>query len=233
MTVLLACRKASQLMGLTAPLQVYGSTSRYEVELQAIANEAARAIAEEHDWRKLTMLQTMTGDGSDTAFDLPDDYDRMPVKSEVFASNTNAPISRAPSLDEWLRINMQGFSAPNGWWIILGGQMQIYPALGTGILAKFYYQSNEIVLAEDGTTTKTAFTTDTDSFRLNEDMLALEIIWRWRAMKGLEYAEDMQNAGIAKAQQISREKGSRILSIGKPRMIYSDALTYPGTISAS
>lgn len=235
MTVLAACQKASQLMGLTAPSQVYGSTSRYEVELQAVANEAARAITAEHDWRKLTTLKTQAGDGSSTSFSLPSDYDRMPMKAKIFLTSTTEPMRQIIDLDEWMHNRLQSMTANPGEWIILGGTLQIYSGsgpIGASDSAKYYYQSNKRVLAEDGTTTKAAFTLDTDSFVLDETMLALEIIWRWRAMKGLEYGEDMQNAGIAKAQQIARDKGSRMLAIGQPR-IYGDVPTYPGTLSAS
>lgn len=232
MTVLAACQKASQLMGLTAPSQVYGSTSRYEVELQAVANEAARAITAEHDWRKLTTLKTQAGDGSTTSFSLPSDYDRMPMKAKIFLTSTTEPMRQIIDLDEWMHNRLQSLTANPGEWIILGGYLQIYPIMASTNSAKYYYQSNKRVVAEDGTSTKVAFTLDTDSFRLDENMLALEIIWRWRAMKGLEYGEDMQNAGIAKAQQIARDKGSRMLAIGQPR-IYGDVPTYPGTLSAS
>lgn len=232
MTVFSACQDASRLMGLTAPTQIYGSTSRYEVELQAIANEAAKAIAKAHDWRKFTTLKTNTGDGTTTAFDLPSDYDRMPVKAGVYLNSSKTPMLGIIDLDQWLRNRLESFTPVTGEWIMLGGQMQIYPAMGSTDSAKYYYQSNKIVSA-DGGVTKAAFTSDTDSFRLDERMLTLEIIWRWRALKGLEYAEDMQSAEIAKSQEIARDKGSRILKIGKPRIPADAALAYPGTISAS
>lgn len=232
MTVLSACQTASRLMGLSAPTQVYGSTSRYEIELQAIANEAAKSIAKSHDWRKFTTLKTQAGDGSDTSFALPSDYDRMPVKAAVWLTSSEEPMLAITDLDQWLRNRLENFTPTTGEWIILGGELQIYPAMASTDSAKFYYQSNKIVMAEDAST-KTEFTVDTDSFRLDERMLALEIIWRWRSMKGLEYAEDMQNAEIAKSQEIARDKGSRILSIGRVRMPDDAAHAYPFTLSAS
>lgn len=232
MTVLSACQEASKLMGLSAPSQVYGSTSRYEVELQAIANDAAKAIAKAHDWRKFTTLQTHAGDATKTAFDMPSDYDRMPLKAAVYLTSSKQQMTPVLDLDQWLRNRLESFIGVVGEWIILGGQMQIYPAMGSTDSAKFYYQSNKII-TQDGGTTKAAFTADTDTFRLDERMLSLEIIWRWRAMKGLEYAEDLQNAEIAKAQEIARDKGSRILTIGKARMPDDATYAYPFALSAS
>jgi hypothetical protein len=232
MTVLSAVDRASKLMGLPAVSSLYANTNRYEVELATIANEAAAAIAKEHDWRKLTTLHTQAGDGSDTAFDLPSDFDRMPVKAAVFLTSQQQPMTPVNDLDTWMRNRLEGFTPAIGEWIILGGQLQIYPAMGASDSAKFYYQSNLIVRSE-GDEGKTSFNADTDSFTLDERILSLEIIWRWRAMKGLEYAEEMRNAGIAKAQEIARDKGARDLRIGSPRFSDGASLAYPLTINAS
>jgi hypothetical protein len=75
---------------------------------------------------------------------------------------------------------------------------------------------------------KAAFTADDDTFVLDERLLTLDCIWRWKAQKGLEYAEHMQNAEIARSKAISDDKGPRILVQGRRRL--SLPVAYPGTI---
>lgn len=233
MTVLAACQQASKLRGrIPAPTTIYATTTdQYAIELSAICNEVAQMMAKVHDWRVLTTLHTLAGTGSATAFSLPSDYDRMPVKSEVFSTDNNAPLCRAPDLDEWLRINLENFTAPSGWWILLGGQMQIVPALASGTSAKFYYISNLIVMPSAGAN-KVAFTADTDTFRLNERVLGLGAIYKWLQMKGYDYAEEMRDYELALAQEIARDKGSRSIAIGRARIPSDVQIAYPGTLSA-
>lgn len=232
MTVLSSIQEASKLMGLSRPTAVYSSTEAFPVEMSALANESAEAIAKGHDWRLFTTLETITGDGTTTAHDLPDDYDRMTgQEGQVLSTRSRTPLTRIKSLNEWLDMEVNGFTGLVGAWIILGGQIHIKPALTASETAKYYYQSNLIVEA-DGGTTKTRFDTDTDVFRLPERLLWLALIWRWRSLKTLEYAEDMRNAEIALAEEVSRDKGSRILISGRVRIPDDAELAYPGTISA-
>lgn len=232
MTVLTICSDASKQMGKPAPSSVLASTDKYALELSALINESATAIAKFHDWQKLKILKTQTGDAVTTAFDLPTDYDRMPLKAAVFRSSTTRPMNHILDNDEWLLNRLQNISNPVGEWTLLGGQMQIYPVLSATETAKYYYQSNKACLATDAVTTKATFTVDSDTFRLPERLLTLSLIWRWRAMKGLDYAEDMKNFEIAQSQEVAREKGNRILKIGHARLPDGATLAYPGTISA-
>jgi hypothetical protein len=233
MTVLSACQDAAKLMGMgaAAPTQIYGSTSPLAIDFSVIANEAAKAVMKAHDWRKLTTLHTQAGDGSDTSFALPSDYDRMPLKAKIFSTSTNLPLYQVADLDEWQDMTLQGFTGTVGSWIMLGGELQILPALAVGESAQFYYISNLIVTPDTGSN-KAAFTIDTDVFRLPERLLTLAIIWRWRAMKGLNYSEEMRNFEIAAGEEYGREKGSRIITVGRARISGDVQMTYPGTINA-
>jgi hypothetical protein len=234
MTVLSACIEAAKLMGMgaAAPTAIYGSTSPVAIDFSVVANQAAKSILKAHDWRKLTALFTSAaGDGTTTTFTLPTDYDRMPLKAMVWSSTTNLPLHRVEDLDEWLEMNLQGFTGTVGSWILLGGSLQVLPALATAETAKFYYISNLIVTPSIGDN-KAVFDTDTDVFRLDERLLTLGIIWRWRAIKGLDYTEEMRNFEIAMGEEAGREKGSRIIAVGRPRVSGDVQNAYPGVISA-
>lgn len=233
MTVLVACQDAAKQIkpAQTAPATIFNSTDTFAVELSALVNEAAYDIAKKHDWRKLILLQTQSGNGSSTAFDLPSDYDRMPVKAAVFSGKTTRPMTLIEDLDVWLDHRLRGFGIVDGEWIILSGSLNIEPAMASDDSAKYYYVSKLIVTANNQST-KTSFTADDDTFRLPERLLTLALIWRWRHRKGLDYAEDMQNYEIALAQEIARDKGSRILRLGKPRLPYDADLAFYGTINA-
>jgi len=227
MTLLSSCQSAAlRLLG-RKPSSIFSSSNTFEMELADLATETAVAIAKEYEWQKLKMLATLAGDGSTTAFDLPTDYDRMVKDGNVHSSlYQTAFFSRVDSLDDWILIGDLLATASPGNWIVLGGQMNIKPAMPSNETARFYYISRNI------TATSPAFTSDSDEFVLPERLLTLGLIWRWRAQKRMEYAEDMTNYELALSQEIARDRGARILSVGKRRSRASVTMAYPGILGS-
>ena len=227
MSVLSAAQSASIRLSQTKPASLYTATDAFAIEMGDLANEAAIAIAKAHDWQALTKLATLQGDGSTIAFNLPADYDRMLIKAKVHSLRFRTAIFRpARDLDEWLYLNDFLVTGTPGNWVILGKQMQIFPAMPATETARFYYISNII------SGNKTAFSADGDPFTLPERLLTLALIWRWRSMKRLEYAEDLQNYEIALSEEINRDKGSHVVTVGRERFKTGLEIAWPGTIIA-
>tara|TARA_R110000823_G_scaffold10557_5_gene36784 strand:+ start:910 stop:1605 length:696 start_codon:yes stop_codon:yes gene_type:complete len=231
MTVLSAIQEATTVIGLTKPTGVFASVEREHIELADVANDIAERIANAHEWGDLTTLATITGDASTEDWDMPADYDRMLTKANLWSSSLETPLSHILDIDEWLGLEVQAFSHVINAWCKFGGQIHIKPALPDGVTAKYYYQSNLIVTPTAGAN-KARFTADTDVFRLDEQLLRLGIIYQWRANKGLPNAEDMANFEDRKEKLISRDKGSRILRVGRVRMPSGLKVAYPQNITS-
>lgn len=222
MTVLSACQEAAIELNQTDPTTLFSTTDSFAKQLRVAANESAVAIGEAYDWQILTKLATVTGDGSDTSFPLPDDYDRMVLKTGLAGSSSNIDLVKSRDLDQWAYFQNHGGTSVPGHWILLGGEMQFEPAPASGVDYSYYYISKNVVSGD-----KAAFTTDADAFVLPERLLKLAIIWRWRASRRMEYAEDMANFEIALSKAITKDKGSRILVVGAMRSSYDLRNAYP------
>lgn len=229
MTVLSALQPATIRLVGQKPSAFFSATGGIEVELTDLANESARAIAEAYDWRALTTLATMVGYGG-VDFDLPDDFDRMPTDVRVWSTAWPGQYyQRARDLNEWYD-NLQFVSAgAPGWWIMLDGKLQVHPAPPVGTNVQLYYVSRNSVRSAGGVP-KAGFTADDDVFRLDERLITLDVIWRWRAQKRLEYAEDMRNFEIALSKRIKADKGSRVLIEGRGRLPGNIGTAYPGVL---
>jgi hypothetical protein len=228
MTVLSACAEAAVELNQTEPTSLFSAPSQFTKELRLQAGKAAVAIAQEYDWQGLLKLGTLTGDASATAFDLPSDYDRMPKKGLVHSASFQASdFRKARDLDEWLYLQDTDFSATPGSWIIIAGQMNIFPAMPVGETARFYYITNQIVSGN-----QTAFTADADTFLLPERLLNLGVVWRWRAAKRMDYAEELANFNIAMSEEIGKDRGSNILTVGRQRVPFDVSLAYPRALGA-
>lgn len=230
MTALSVAKEVAKKVGIAVPDELASSTDREHVELLSVMNEMAERIARGHEWQVLNTIATITGDGTTEAHDLPSDYDRMLTKSQVWTSSLETPLTPISSRDRWLQLDIQSFDFVINAWILYGGQINIKPALASGVTAKYFYQSNLIVSPESGSN-KTTFTADTDTFRLDEQLLKLGVIWQWRENKGLPYAEDMQNYEILLARRVAQDKGSRMLRVGRVRYPMDVNISYPQAIN--
>ena len=192
------------------PQTVFSSAQQMEMEIVDLATDVAADIAGSHDWRALTSIHTITGDGVTSSFDLPADYDRMVLAQAVHdPNNWFWGYSRITDLDEWIAVTTSGFFGITPcWWIMLGGQMQFAPTPADGAQASFPYVSKNFGRSANGATPISVFSNDGDSFVLNERLLTLGLIWRWKAQKGLEYAEDMANYEKALSEDQARDKGA-------------------------
>lgn len=234
MTILSVIQQVTPVIGLDVPTAVFSATDRASVELQALANEMAQRIAfDTHDWTLLKTLATITGDGVTMGFNRQADYKRMLKKARIWPSASPfAPYRHVLDSDDWLGLTVQNFRTIIGSWTMIGAQIMIRPAIATGATAQYYYITNNIVADANGNP-KTAFTADTDVFRLDERVLKLGMIWQWKANKGLAYEEDMANYGDALAVSIGTDKGSNIIEVGQARLPYDADYAFPGIISVS
>jgi len=236
MTILTCIQEATAVIGLNVPLSVFGATDRELVELQYVANNMAQVIARAYDWQALKKIGTVTGDGATQDFNLTtiaSDYGRQLQKATMWVtSRPYYPLMHVTDSDDWLGIVTSNLQTTTGMWTIYGGQIHITPALANADTAKFFYITDSIVQPASGSN-KPAFTLDTDTFLLSERVLRLGIIWQWKANKGLPYAEDMANYEIAIQETIARDKGSKIITVGRQRWSNSTGeFAWPGVLGS-
>ena len=85
-------------------------------EMLALANETAQRIAyDNRDWTMLKTTVTYVGDGVTASYNLPANYKRMLLTSNVWrSSSTQTPMPFVPDLDEWL--NRRADRLEHGAW---------------------------------------------------------------------------------------------------------------------
>lgn len=212
MTVLSAVQSAMIRLVGRKESAVFSSLDPTMIELADLVNETAVDIMKKHDWQALTKIATIAGDGTASTFPLPDDYDRMVLAQSVHnAQNWFWNYALCPDLDTWIAIQSGQFlGVTPGWWIILGNQFQFAPVPAADQAAKYPYVSANIALSATGAP-KRAFDADLDTSVLDERLLTLGLIWRWKAQKSLEYTEDMRNYEVALSEAMARDRGSRVI----------------------
>jgi hypothetical protein len=229
MSLLTVVKDVCAVVGIPIPQAVLSNitANRTMQEMLSLANEMANRIAyDNRDWSVLKLFNTFTGDGTKTSFPLPANYKRMLLTTNVWRSTSAlCPMNFISDTDEWLQRRMLNYTYPFGEWTLLGNQMLLWPAMGPAVTATFsYLDGNCITLASGGV--GNTFAADTDSFRLDERLLKLGMIWQWKANKGSPYAEDMANYSDALAMVQGHDKPSPIM-VGRRPMPGGVRAAYP------
>lgn len=188
-TILKIVQDASVFIGIDEPDQLFGSIEQESRELSILVNRCATLITQDYDWQALARLAKFTGDGTAEEFELPDDYGRMNTGAVMKAKGGSTRFTYHSDLNEWLEImNGQSFSSGHSW-TTYDDKVHMLPALGVATEARFFYQSKHLVKEPDGTK-KEKFTADNDEFRLDEELMRLALVYRYKAFKKMPYAEE-------------------------------------------
>jgi hypothetical protein len=210
MTVLSAAQDAGILLLGRKPNSLF-STDVFGLELGELANEAAIAIAEYYDWQKLKILKTYAGDGAAIAFDLPTDYGRMLRRAKLHSLDLEerqlSPGARrgrmaVPAGHQYLRDarRLDPARRPDADLPADAGRRDR--------AALLHFEEHRGAAA--GAAGKDGFHARHRRVRaVNERLLTLALMWRWRSLKRMEYSEDMANYEIALAEEVAKDKGTR------------------------
>ena len=238
MTILQVCQQAAIKLNQPQPTSVFSPTTgaAFAAELLLAAQETAESLVEEeHDWRALTQMATCQGDGTTTVFPLSDvapGYNRVIKDGKVHSLRfKNATFRWAKDLDEWLFIKDNLLVGSPGNVVILNNAIQIFPAMPASDTGRFFYISNLYAISADGTS-QAFFQADNDTFALDEKLLRLGIVWRWRSSKRMEYAEDLKNYEIAKDSAIGFDKGNQMIVVGRERVRHGQQIAYPAMLGS-
>jgi len=216
MTILSVVKQVCAVVGVTVPPAVFANigANRTMQEMVECANECAQRIAyDTREWTKLKKSVIYVGDGVKTAWEIPFDYRRMLLTSNVWRSTSSQqPMMHIDDTDEWTQRRAAGTVDAWGEWTLLGDHMHIYPPLAAAVTATYVYlDRNCVLLGGPGGGFGDQFMQDVDTFRLDERVLKLCMIADWKMKKGSPYAEDLGTYSDALANVSGADKHSPIL----------------------
>lgn len=226
MAILDAMQAASMALVGERPAVFFDASDQFEQEIAALVNFAGREIARSHDWQALTKIATFTGDGVQEEFDKPADYDRMLLVSDIQQNDASWWWGYRHILDinEFLHLKNRGWGPFPGGWIMYGDKFHFSPAPGASQGATFPYISRNFAVDQNGVD-KPQFTADTDTFKIDEYLLSLWLIWRWREQKKLDYTGDEENFVKAFDEVSAKDAGSKVIRRNWSRVGRYNAVT--------
>lgn len=218
MTLLSAVNDAQRELSLAVTSTIIADGQETQNLLYRLAKKEASEILrrDDYDFQTLTRTQSFTASlaSLQSAPGKPTNFQRA-IAETFWNTSTDRKIGGPISAKDWAIANGTPLIGSISQWAMFRYDgLHIYPAPTVADTITYEYIINTPCLAVDGSTYKTNFTADTDSYLLGDEVLTLALIWRYKRAKGRDYAEDMKDYELALAGEYRAQKGAaRELSI--------------------
>lgn len=230
MSILSTLQLAMPICGLPQPAQAVSSSDPTVIKFVALAQDIGDELRERFFWRNLNIAGTLVGDGTTTLFALPADWALLSPGQRLFSALFPTLPLYGPVTNEQLAQMKSSPSFPTRpVWRIIGSTMEIWPALAVGETVTFNYYSTNWVSNAAGAVRQPGFLLDSDFSMIDEIVLRRGLIWRWKASKGLDYAEDFRSYQMSLDRAAGREDAERFVNMSaKPLDVDG---WFPGTVT--
>ena len=223
MTLLTIVQDACNEIGIAAPNSVYGSTDRTAKQMLALSNRSGKQLANRFAWQEMTIEATHTT----IAAELQGSVESiLPGFNwylyETMWNRTNRNVLWGPLFpSEWQFLKASNITGPFPEFRIRNKNLYMLPAPAAGQTIGLEYISRYWCETSIGVD-KEKWSSDTDVGILPEDMLTIDLIWRFKAAKGLDYAEDMRQAEIYINNAMARSGARRKMNLAGTGRSYPD-----------
>lgn len=184
-TVLYEVQQACIHLSLPPPTGVYDSQDENAQLMGSVANLAGIVIADAFDWQQLRKTFTATGDGVQTAWDLPADFGRF-VDGTGWSLAMRRPV---------LVVNAQQWALAQSWipkltinptCRIFADKLQFLTPPATGeVITIEYIDGNWVIDADDPMLLKSRADKNGDKPRFDWLLMVLAIKIKWLEQKGM------------------------------------------------
>jgi len=231
MTLLTIVQNACDEIGLPQPSAVVGINNPQTRQLLALSNRDGRILRDQpgdDGWMLLQILHTFTTVDTQETYALPSDYRGM--ISDSFWDRADFDRVRGQlTPQEWQEIKsgLLGSGVVNRRFRIRRDESATPPdskiyidpiPAATGETEVFEYRSGHWTVDSTGVTTSDKWNADDDIALLDEDLLTMGLIWRYRAKKGFDVALEIKDWEDQISRTIANDKSATKLSLTHVRL---------------
>lgn len=215
LTCLQIIQTTCKRIGIPAPNAAVGSTDQQIIQLLAISEEEGQEQANRYPWQALQAEATFTTVADQvqaTIASCTTGFDYI-VNDTIWNRTLASPVYGPKSQQEWQYSKAMAVSGPNDSYRIINDEINFYPDPTAGQSCYFEYISKNWIATSTGSTSAT-WTNDADTPKLDDQLVILGTIWRWKQVKGLAYAEDYAKYERRITDAMARNGGKPVLNMG-------------------
>ena len=229
MTCLSIIQTVCNRLGLAAPTSAVGSSDTQIANIVALCNEEGQDLAARYEWTALQTEATYTTVATEIqgAVETIAPGLNYILNDTIWNRTLRRPVFGPRTPQSW---QQQKAFAINGPWSshrIKGGNLLMYPVPSAGELCYFEYISKNWCTDSTGATGYSSWNNDADVPVLSEQLIILGTIWRWKKLKGFEYAEDFSSYERRVMDAMTRDGGKDWLSLTNTKYDISPGIVIP------
>ena len=211
MTCLTLVQTAWKRLGLQSPPSVVvGSVDPQVMQFLALLNEEGQTLAEETNWQALAQQGTFTTVATEIqgALSTIAPGCKFIVNDTIWNQSLRFPVFGPLSAQRWAQQKAMFYQGPWNQFRVFDDQIHFVPVPVAGQTCNFEYVSKFWTSA--GTT---EFTADTQTSLLDEEVMVMGLIWRFRQAKGLDYSADLEKYKRRLVNLVARETPKPVLTL--------------------
>lgn len=190
-------------MGINAPNAAVTSNDMQVLQLLALLNAEGKSLTARNSegWQALQQEATFTTVATETQTTLATVAPNLKyiINDTIWNRTTRRPVFGPLSPQSWQQRKGWFAIGPYSQYRVVDGEIRFSPVPAAGDICYFEYVSKAWTASGNE-----SFASDADTSLLDEELLKLGLIWRFKAAKGLEYNEakieyeDRVNQAIAR-----------------------------------
>jgi len=212
MSLLTICQAALREIGdYNVPSSIIGNTDPIAVQLLALAQRSGKTLAFDHKWQVLLATHTFATVASTATYALPTAFKSF--ANITFWDRTNyweieGPVS--PQKFEALRSSSVAWVAAWKYFRVAADLFEIWPTPTAVETIAYQYYSKYWISG------KAAYTDDADVPLLDDDLLTIDLRWRYLQAKGMDFANEKQEAIERRDAILSKDGARDAIRFGSP-----------------
>ena len=197
-------------LSLTVPTQAIGNTDTQITNILALCNEEGQELAARHEWTGLQTEATFTTIAAENQGAMETIAPGLGyiINDTIWNRTLRRPVYGPKTAQGWQQNKAFAINGPWSNFRVKGGYLYMYPIPAAGQTCVFEYTTRNWCTDSTGATGREEWGADTDIPRLEWNLLVLGTIWRWKKLKGFEYAEDF-NTYERRCQDAMGKDGSK------------------------
>lgn len=215
MTMLSIVNSAQRRLGLNVSSTVAGNSDDTTVQLLALLNQAGEELAEVYTWQVLQKEATFTTVATESqgAIETVAPGFSYILNQTIWNRDLRRPIFGALNPEEWQLLKASSVQGPFQQYRIRNDSLLLIPAPPAGQACAFEYITKNWATDTTGATGKSAFTVDTDVALLDEQLLTLSLVWRFKQSQALDFSTELQMFENRLTNSMGRDGGKPVLDM--------------------
>jgi hypothetical protein len=220
MSLLTLIQKAAVRVGIPKPSVVVAATDLGVQQLLEFAQEEGEQLARYGDWRVLRKEKTFTTVAAETQTDTPIPTDLGAFIDRTFWNRSRRERIYGPvSPEVWQRWKATTTFPITDTFCLRGTSWLMAPTPIAGQTIAYEYRSKNWCQSSGGTG-QAAWAADTDTGILDERLMGMGLVWRYKQAKTLDWEADYSKYEFEVAQALAADQPRKTLNMGGETMAY-------------